>query len=424
MRKLDQNLIAGSALLSVGMAFARILGFAYSLVLAKAFTSEDYGAIQYAITLSMVVSIGTQPFGQHVVARFVGKYKDDAYQLRRILANAWAILAILFGLTLLVAVPVLSALGKLNLGILIIFLGTTLFYAYWGLSRGFLAPNKLTAAYSGSNLLQLVLVLFLIYFLGIRSPSLALLIYGLSYLVPLALLQIFWPFPVRLELSLLRRDVIGELIRFSQPIWVSHACFMLYNSIDVLLLERHSGTAAVGVYMVAKTLALVFLFVPTGIATLLMPKAAALPRKAHPALLRRMLALSLLIDGVILIAYLFLGGRFVQSVFGPEYVMEMRTSIVLALGMIVIGAESVVSAVVVGSGRPGIETISRIVAVLAAASVGLLLIPVSGMLGAATSLSMGALSGLITYGVAALTRKRRKEPTRKRTRVHTGETTL
>jgi len=404
---LDWNFLGDSALLSVGMVFARILGMAFSLVLVGAFTPEDYGAIRYAITLAMIVSVGTQPFGQHVLARFVGKYKDDADQLRRILANAWIILAALFGLTVLVTVPVLFMLGKFNVGILVIFMGVTLFYTYWGLSRGFLAPHKLIAAYVGSNVVQIALVFLLIYVLEIRSPLVALLIYGLSYLLPLALLQLFWPFPVTLELSLLRRDVIDDIVRFSRPIWVSHAGYILYSSIDVLLLEYYSGTAAVGVYAVAKTLALVFFFVPAGIATLLMPKAAALPRQAHRQLLKTMLALSMLINGAILIVYLLLGEWFVRGLFGPQYVAEMSTSVILALGMIALGAHSVITAILVGGGRAGVETISRIVAVVAAASAGWLLIPTYGPPGAATAMLVGTLAALITYGVMASTKMKK-----------------
>lgn len=377
---------------------------AFSLVLVGAFTPEDYGAIRYAIALAMIVSVGTQPFGQHVLARFVGKYKNDTDQLRRVVTNAWIILVALIGLTLLVAVPVLFMLGKFNVGILVIFMGVTLFYTYWGLSRGFLAPHKLTAAYVGSNVVQIALVFLLIYVLEIRSPLVALLIYGLSYLLPLALLQLFWPFPVTLELSLIKRDMIGDIVRFSRPIWVSHAGYKVYSSIDVLLLEYYSGTAAVGVYAVAKTLAIVFLLVPAGIATLLMPKAAALPGQAHRQLLKTMLALSMLTDGAILIVYLLLGQWFVRGLFGPQYVVEMSTTVILAFGMIALGAHSVITAILVGDGRAGVETISRIIAVVAAASAGWLLIPIYGPPGAATAMLVGTLAALITYGVMASTK--------------------
>lgn len=405
---LDLNFIRGSAVLSAGTAVARLLGFVFSLVLAGAFSPEDYGAIQYGITLSMIVAISTQPFGQHVLARFIGKCRDDRDRLRRVLASAWITMAALFGLTLLVAIPLLSAVGKFNVGILVVFLGVTLFYTYWGLCRGFLAAGKLTAVYLASNLVQLALVFLLVQVLRIRSRMLALVIYGASYLLPLAVSQAIWPFPIRLELSPARLDVVGELVRFSLPIWASHACFMLYTSMDVLMLERHSGAEAVGVYMVAKTLAMVFVFVPTGLSTLLMPRAAALPTEANRRLLKRTLAFSLAANGFILAAYLSLGDVFVRSAFGPEYVVDAGTSLILAMGMIAFGAHSIISAVLVAGGRAGVETISRVVAVCTAGLIGRLVIPSYGASGAAMAMSSGALGALVAYGAVGVAAMKRR----------------
>ena len=77
----DWNLAKSSAIFSLGQAFAGLLGFAFSVVLGRAFTPSEYGAIQYAIAIACVVSIGTQPYGQHVIARFIGKYKDNTEKL-------------------------------------------------------------------------------------------------------------------------------------------------------------------------------------------------------------------------------------------------------------------------------------------------------------------------------------------------------
>ena len=406
LRGLDWEFVRGSAVLSVGMAAARALGLAFSLVLARAFTPTDFGTIQYGITLAMTVAIGTMPFGQHVLARFIGKYKADAEQLDRILSNAWIILAVLFGLTLLVSVPVLSILDRLNVGVLVTFAGVTLFYTYWGMSSGFQAPARLTIAYLGSNIVQIVLVWSTIFVLHIRSPLLALVLYGASYFLPVAILQRFWPLPARVRPSRPRRDVIREIFKFSWLIWVSHAGFMLYSSISTLLLEHYSGSAAVGVYALASTLSLVFLFLPRGIATLLMPQAAAGCGQAHRRLIEKTLVLSLGINGVILAVYLALVRWFVQSAFGPEYVADMSTCVILAVTSIVSGVHTMITAVLVGSGQPEIETLSRGVAVLFVAGTGWLLIPGHGLQGAAIAELLGALGALATYGVIACVKTR------------------
>lgn len=400
-RAADWAFIRGSAQLVAGMTLGKVLGFAFSIVLAAAFTPGDYGAIQYAITLSTIMTIVMQPFGQHVLARFVSRYRDDLHQLRQMLANAWAVWVALLAITLLVSVPVLSVIGQLDAGILAIFAGTTLFYTYWGLSRGFSAPLRLSAAYVGSNAIQLALVVVLIRVAALRSTLLAESIYGLSYLLPLLLLQSFWPFPLRAERTSLRWATVGEIVRFSGPIWLSHAGYMLYSSIEVLLLERFAGNEAVGVYVVAKTLASVFLFVPTSFATLLMPKAVSASSSARRRLLARTLAGSFILNAVILVCYLLVVRWFVGTVLGPAYVIDMGVYAILAFGMICLGSESVVTAMVVGSGRPGLETIMRGVALLAAVIAGFLLIPSHGTLGAAMTMALGSFCSLLTYGVFA-----------------------
>ncbi len=407
LQEWDWNLVKGSAIFSLGQALAGLLGFAFSVVVARAFSPGEYGAIQYAIAIASVVSIGTQPFGQHVIARFVGKYKKDAEQLQQILSNSWVILAALSGITLLLAGPILTIAGMRNIaGVLVIFLGITIFYLYWGLARGFLVPDKLTIAYFGGNLIQLLLVFFVIYILNIRSSLIVLVVYGFCFIFPPILIQKLWPLPFSLKIYSIKPGIINDLLRFAIPIWISHGCYMLFQTIDILLLEHYWGTAAVGVYAVAKTLANVSLYLPTGIATFLMPKTAGTPTQAHRQMLYRALIISLAVCVSALVAYLLLGKWFVMILFGPKYVVDLNVMIILALGMIMMAANQVVTAVLVGGGRPGIDTIGRIVAVCCASLVGWLVIPVYGQLGAATVVLSGPLIALLTYVLLSLSKKR------------------
>ncbi len=396
---LDWSLIKGSTLLSIGTAIARVLGLAFSLVLAAAFPADQYGEVRYAIAVASIVSIGTMPFGQHVIARFVSKYRNDEAKLDSVLSSAFLVLPVLFLLTVIIAVPTLLGLGKFNIGILAIFLGETLFYTYWGLSSGFLEPRRLTVAYLASNLVQIILVYILIVQLGIRSPTLALVIYGLSYLPPLTLLAIFWPLPGRVHMRLMDSQVIWELLHFSLPIWVSHTCYTLSLSLDLLLLERLGNENQLGAYSLAKTLATMFIIVPAGISTLLMPKVASTPQSEHRRSLIRMLILTLLIDGIGLLIYLPLAGPVTQRVFGHDYLVPLAVSLILALYMVAYGIHGLVTAVFVGSGRPQVESISRIIE-LAATLLGCwFFISMWGALGAAIAMLTGKALALATYGI-------------------------
>jgi predicted ATP-grasp superfamily ATP-dependent carboligase/O-antigen/teichoic acid export membrane protein len=404
----DWNLLKGSTLISAGMVLARILGFAFSFVLARAFSPSEYGLIEYAIALAGVVAIGVQPFSQHTMARFISKNQDDPILVAQTVASSWVILLATVAVTFAISVPILIWQGELNLGIYVIFLGFTLFYTYWGFARGYLASGRLIIAYLTSNLVQIVLTVLLIVVLNIHSSVLALSIYGFSYFIPLVVLQIIRPFPLHLKLSLVKWDVVKTLLRFSVPIWISHAAYMLYSAIDLILLERLSTHEVLGVYSLNKILSSIFLFVPTGVSTVLMPRIAASPHKRHLHILSQTLLLSLACNLLILAIYLLLGNWFIRNTLGESYVADPEVFIILAVGMIVFGLHSVTTAMLVGTGLARYETYSRLVALAVTLGLGLILVPRYQAFGTAVAVLAGSSAALIVYGLIAIWIYRRK----------------
>ena len=108
---------------------------------------------------------------------------------------------------------------------------------------------------------------------------------------------------------------------------------------------------------------------------------------------------SLAINAVLFVGYVLLGEWFVRTLFGADYVFDPAVAILMAVGMIIFGAHSVVTAALVGSDRPRDETVSRVLAVIATTGIGLWLIPGQGALGAAIAVLAGAVVALATYGV-------------------------
>jgi O-antigen/teichoic acid export membrane protein len=396
---LDRTLLKGSVVISIGMLVARGLAFVFYLILARAFAPGEYGEIQYALAIAEIIAIGTQPFGQHVLARFVGIHKESPDELRRFLSNAWTILTGLLVITFALAIPALVFLSLQSLGVLVVVAGTSIFYAYWGLARGFLASGRLVVAYLASNLLQLILTFWFIQVLGIKSVPLALVIYGGSYLLPLLLLQIVRPLFSSFDRRLVSWNDIKPILRFSLPIWLSHAMYMLSLTIDILLLRNLSDAETLGQYALAKNISVLFFFVPSGISTVLMPRVASLPEKQHKKLLIQSLALAVLINLGILAALLLFGAQIVSRLFGAEYLSSPATVLALSAGMIVFGIHAIISSVQVGKGFANRETISRFIILLTFALVGWSLIPLYGALGAAISVLAGGISGIAAYGI-------------------------
>jgi O-antigen/teichoic acid export membrane protein len=400
---LDWSLARGSVVFTLGQALAGGLGFAFSMLVARSFSPGDFGAIQYAIALASLVAVVTQPFGQHVLARFVGRHRNDPAQLAQALSSAWIILLALCGLSALAAGIVLTALGTRHVaGVLAVFLGISVFYVYWGLARGFLASGRLTLAYVGGNLLQLVLCWFALYVLRARSPLVVLLIYGFCFLFPPWLAQRLRPLPVRPARGAITGAFVGELLTFAVPVWISHGSYVLFHTLDLLFLERFWGVAAVGNYAVARTLANAALYLPTGVATFLMPRLAETSAARHRSLFREGLLLALTACLVTLAGYLVFGRWLIAVLFGPQYAADLAVMVVLSLGMLALAANQVVTALLVGRGRPGLDSLSRVAAAAAAAAVGWLLVPAAGPLGAAAVVLAGPLAALVATRVLVM----------------------
>jgi O-antigen/teichoic acid export membrane protein len=296
----------------------------------------------------------------------------------------------------------------MSLGIMTVFIGITAFYTYYGLARGFIAPYRLLAAYLGSNLVQLVAIVIIYTLLENRSTQPALLVYGLSYFLPLALLQIVAPLPLGFRFALPQKSVIVRIVRFSIPIWVSHAAYIFYAAIDVLLLQHFLNTAAVGVYVLTRTLTALFGFAPMAIATILMPRITTASRQERLHLLKNAVLLALIANALILLVYLMMYRWFIGYFFGTEYIIPIEAVIMLAVAEITFGVHIIITAALVGSDRAHLETISRVIVVITAATVGMVAVPAFGITGAALTTLISAFVSIVTYAIAGVRWYRRK----------------
>jgi O-antigen/teichoic acid export membrane protein len=400
-------MITDSMMLTIGITMARVLGFGFSFILARQLSPENFGFIQYCLTLSGIAAIGTQPLVQHALARYVAKNAKDEAQLAATLHALWYVLLGVTGISILIAVPLLVLSDRFNIGVLVIFLGMTLFYSYYGLARGFMASKRLLAAYLGSNLVQIIAIVILYQFGSTDSPTPALIIYGLSYLLPLIILQVWQPLPVHFKFSLPQRAIVVDVLRFSVPLWLSHAAYMAYAGMDVLLIQHYTDTASVGLYTLTKTLVSLFSFVPMGLMTIVLPKVASLPQDQHTRIVKRALLMAAVANGAALLVFLVGYPWFISNFFSPEYLVPLHIVLMLAVGEILLGFHSIITAMHVGGDNPQLETISRAFIMLTSFTLGFLLIPRLGLLGAGIMMLCCAIAGVATYTILGLVRRKR-----------------
>ena len=402
---LDSRFLKSSAILAAGFALARFLGLGFSLLLGRALPAESFGYIQYIILVAGLLSIGTMPFFQHLIARQVSIHRENAEQLNRVYTNAWIVMFALCILTVVITIPLFVLAGTLDLGAYLIFFGVTLFYSYYGLARGFEDSTRLAIVFVCSNLIQLIVIAIVYILLREKSVLPALTIYGMSYVVPVLLITALYPLPVRIRPKFIEWKTMRELIIAAVPIWISHATYALANGADVFILRRFSGDAIVGAYTFTKTLNIVFDFVPSALGTMIMPRVASMQSNR-----RRLMIMSAVgvfaISAVIAVFYLSLYEWIIRSFFKPEYLLPAVAVITMIMMQTMFGLQGVISGMLIGVNRPAVEMGGRLITVACLYICCLLLIPPYGVVGAAIANLISSVVSVGSFVVLLELRKR------------------
>jgi O-antigen/teichoic acid export membrane protein len=405
---IERKFLQRSFINYIGISLGRVLGLAFSLVLARAYSTSDYGYASYALSLGSLLAVVTQPFGQHVISYLIGKYRDDPDELAKMVSNAWAIWSVLFMLTLVVGIPILLGLDRLTGEVLAVFVGLTCFYTYQGIATGFLSSSRVLVLYLGSNALQIVLVLIFAYVLRLPSVIPSIYVYGLVYFVPLVILMIWFPLPIRFRPSW---DIqrVRSIIKFTLPIFISHILYIIYYSTDIMLLEIFTDRTTIGIYSLTKTLRTAFYLIPQSISMILMPSIAGATKAEGRRQFWSAFSLSLGLNVLLLVVFLIFYQPFVVGVFGEEYFIGLPFALIMALAGMMFAARSVIFAVLVGTNRTSLDNLSRLVVMVTIVVIGVVLIPSQGAMGAAWAMFVSNALGFIPYGIFLLRRKAKRK---------------
>jgi O-antigen/teichoic acid export membrane protein len=270
------------------------------------------------------------------------------------------------------------------------------------MARGSLAWGGYIVADAGSSVVKVILILVFIWMLGLKSTLAAVLIHGSSFVIPLIVLQFFRPVKIIFDLSLVNRKDIIEILKFSLPVWLSHASYMSYMTIAIIFLEHYTNDAAVGVFSLASSLSILFSFIPIGFSTFLLPKIAGTPGDRHKKLLYSALFITVLSNLILLFAYYFLAPWCVETFFGSEYLLWPNVYFMVAAVTICLGIQGIITSVFVGKGRAREETKSRLVTFIVTVVACWYFVPAWGALGASWAMLIGVVFGLIVFGFVQL----------------------
>ena len=176
----DPGLLRSTAIVFLGDATARVLGFAFSVAAARMLTPAGYGQIAYALAAVGIVTVLTNnaPSG---MGRFLARHQDEPHKQKVYATNWLTIISVMLAASLVLVIPVgiwAGLGGAMLIALMANLLGTAVFQTYREAQKG-LGRFWITGGYYVfANLIQLGAIL-LLGTMGWRSPALFLIIYGL-----------------------------------------------------------------------------------------------------------------------------------------------------------------------------------------------------------------------------------------------------
>ena len=164
---------------------------------------------------------------------------------------------------------------------------------------------------------------------------------------------------------------------------------------DFVLLGALTSPAVLGIYAVASKFAELMRLVPTAINYVLYPRFARLGVRDATTEARRLLpratALTLVMAPMVaVLCYIAL-----PILYGPAFRGAIVPAEIITLGLAIEGAAAVSSAFLLGSGKPGLNSLGMGVGAIITVTMDIILIPKFGALG-------GAITSAVTYVVTAL----------------------
>ncbi len=339
-----------AAVVFFGNLFARALGFLYPVLLAQVLGRQDFALAIFLISTGFFAGELVLAGFPTALTRALATERDDGDRGR------WLGSAMVGGIPLLIGSLAFGAVlaiqadaPPLLLGLVVVGLAFDAYY--FALLRGLQRFGTLVAYRISANVAQLAL-LALVAATGGVTLTVAMAIYSLVYLVPIAVLELRRQ-PNHVPIRSIRADrvAIRQLTTFAIPALLSGTAYGAMMGFDVFFVRTLAGDALAD-YGAARSLAVAMLLVPFAITTVLLPRTAAASDARRRSLLLLALPAVALVDVVAWIAYALAGPSLIGLLFPPTFAGAVAPLATLVPAIAVIGLYSVLSQWWYGIGRP------------------------------------------------------------------------
>lgn len=385
---IEKDFFKSALIVGIGRIMATGLTVVFLIIVARLLTVEDYGYTRFALSMGALGAFVITSGFPTALTRYLGKVRGDKDLQDSYFSNTFVVIILL----LIASLLVLYILNKLDLGILIVIIGITVSTTYLGVITGVILPKRIAIFSIGHSSVKIAVVILLFMVIGNLKSIEVLAVYCVAPIIMLSILELFKPTKVRFKKNSLSGDVMKELSIFALPVILGAVGGTILTSIDIILIESFLGLREVGIYSVAKTLTVVFTFVPQAFTTILMPKVAGFKKMEDiikyfkPAIL-----LTAAVSIGLVAGFYFFGDLAIKILFGEKYLEAANVLLIVSLGMVFASICWIIGAIWIGMGKPVVN--AKIMLVGAAINVigNVYFIPKLGIFGAGFSLAVSYL---------------------------------
>jgi O-antigen/teichoic acid export membrane protein len=352
------------AALTFAEGAARLLSFCFYLIAARVLAPEGFGVVRYTIALSLLALAGVQVLAT-ALNRELGAARGDERRTGEVLGSSLAAAFALFvgfsGLCVAAAAAGLTGSASV-LGLLVTLGGFAVFQIYYAIARGLGQSRRAVVTYAGGSLAQVAVFGVLSLTLD-PTPVVALLVFGLSSVIPVVACELYRPV-VRGRPLRIRRHALEGIWRIAGPVSLAQVGFLVWISADQIWVENVLGTREIGLYGAAKNLAQVFFIIPAGVTGALLPRMAELRTAGETGHARQLVyrtTLSLLgLTALLAVLVIALRSSLLGVLYGAPYEAAAPSLVGLSVGFVAYAGVAGLTEAALGWGRPGPYTLGMV----------------------------------------------------------------
>ena len=187
--------------------------------------------------------------------------------------------------------------------------------------------------------------------------------------------------------------LIRESIRFGLRAWLGGLAYLLNARVDQVLLGLLASQAALGTYAVAVNASEVLFYIPSAVATALLPAVAGSDAELGVERTLRVFRAVMVVTTFAVLAAAALGPLLLPLVFGSAYTPSVEPFLWLLPSAFGFTSSAVFSSALLASGSPALSSLGPVISLVVGVTLDLLLMPRLGATGAAIAASAALLCG-------------------------------